>query len=105
MHLMSTHNLKDNLVSESVETLNLRIHMGKKISQTNIVKIYCIQHTTSFVSKINAYYHPVLASIITCMILISHHFFSDHSDRALLNLYNKDTGIYWTYMLAYSQWL
>lgn len=25
MHLMSTHNLKDNLVSESVETLNLRM--------------------------------------------------------------------------------
>ena len=29
MHLMSAHNLRDNLVSESVETLNLRL--GKKI--------------------------------------------------------------------------
>ena len=28
MHLMSAHNLKDNLVLESVETLNLR--MGKR---------------------------------------------------------------------------
>ena len=34
MNLMSAHKLKDNLVSEIVETLNLR--MGKKISQTNI---------------------------------------------------------------------